>query len=166
MKNKILIITIIILVLLSITAIVVIIFSRDDYTNVNVDTADIMNNISVSLGSDIPPMMQLDEQQVIDEYNIDVLKLESYIIKIPMMNIRADEIAIIKVKDSNDIQYIKDKLKERLIKIENIFEKYLPDQYELAKIPLIISKGKYILMSISEKNDEIENIFKSYFINN
>jgi hypothetical protein len=166
MKNKILIIIIVVIMILIIATITLIIYSKQDYSNVTIDTVDIMNNISTSLGSDIPPMMQLDVQQVTDEYNIDILKLESYTIKIPMMNIRADEIAIIKVKNIDDIEYIKGKLKGRLTKIENTFEKYLPDQYELAKSPLIVSKGKYILMSISEKNDEIENIFKSYFTHN
>jgi len=166
MKKKILIITIVILVILVIVAIVLNVYSKDDYSNVNINTTDIMNNISTTLGSDMPSMMQLDEEQVMDEYDLDIIKLENYIIKIPVMNIRADEIAIIKVKDINDIEYTKNKLKDRLINIENIFKNYLQDQYDLAKNPLIISRGKYILMSISERNDEIESIFKSYFVNN
>jgi len=166
MKNKLLIIIIAILIIITIVAVVFTTYFKDDYSNVNLNTSDIMNDISVNLGSDMPPMMLLEDEQLKDTYDIDVSKLDSYVIKIPIMNIRADEIAIIKVKNIKDIEYVKNKLKVRLGNIENTFERYLQDQYELAKNPLIITRGKYILMSISDKNDDIESTFTNYFDNN
>jgi len=163
MKKRIIIITAILIILI-IAILVFITYFKNDYSGVNVDTKDIMNKISVSLGSDIPPMMLLDEQQVIDTYDIDISKVENYVINIPIMNIRADEIAIIKVKNINDVEYIKNKLNDRLLTIQSTFERYLQDQFELSKAPLIIVRGKYILMSISENNDKIETAFESYFI--
>lgn len=166
MKKKLLIVIITVLIIITIIAVVFVTYFKDDYSNVNLNTSDIMNDISENLGNDMPPMMLLEDEQVKDTYDIDVLKLDSYVIKIPIMNIRADEIAIIKVKNIKDIEYVKNKLKVRLANIENIFEGYLQDQYELAKNPLIITRGKYILMSISDKNDEIESTFTSYFDDN
>ncbi|MDD2376078.1 MAG: DUF4358 domain-containing protein [Clostridia bacterium] len=166
MKKNILIITILLLIIIIIVFVVFITYFKDDYSNVNLNSSDIMNDISLNLGNDMTPMILLEEQQVKDTYDIDVLKLESYVIKIPIMNIRADEIAIIKVKNIRDIEYVKSKLKFRLRNIENTFERYLQDQFELVKNSLIISRGKYILMSISDRNDDIENTFRSYFENN
>jgi len=150
------------LIIITILAVVFVIYFKDDYPNVTLNTSDIMSKISEN---DVTPMILLDEQQVKDIYGIDVLKLENYVIKIPMMNIRADEIAILKVKNMDDVEYIKNKLKVRIENIQNIFKGYLQDQYELSKNSLIISRGKYILMSVSDKNDDIGTIFKSYFNN-
>lgn len=164
MKNKKLVIIIIILVILAISAIII--FCREDYSKVNVKTIDIMNNISETLDEDIPNMIELSEEELKDNYNIDVDKIEEYVIKMPIMNVSADEIAIIKVKDMKDLEYIKSKVNGRVKNIQDNFDGYLQDQLILAKSPLIMVKGRYVLMSISESNDTIESIFNSYFINN
>lgn len=164
MKKKAWIIIVIILIILVLSAFLL--YNRDNYTNVTVKTVDIMNNISESLDDEMYPMVELDEQGVKDKYDIDIERLDDYIIKIPIMNIRTDEIAIVKVKNIRDVEYVKNKFRERVKMVQGTFEDYLQDQYELAKNPLIISKGRYVLMSISERNDDIETIFKSYFIKN
>lgn len=163
MKNKGLIITIVVLVIMVISAICITVFFNDDYSDVNVNVIDIMNDISSNLESELSPMTDLDDSNVSENYNFDLSKVEAYAIKIPLMNIRADEIAIIKVNNKRDIEYIKNILMQRLKTIENTFDEYLQDQYELAKNPLIIIKGRYILMAVSDKNEDIENIFNSYF---
>lgn len=164
MKKKAWIIIVIILIILVSSAFLL--YNRDNYTNVTVKTVDIMNNISESLDDEMYPMVELDEQGVKDKYDIDIERLDDYIIKIPIMNIRTDEIAIVKVKNIRDVEYVKNKFRERVKMVQGTFEDYLQDQYELAKNPLIISKGRYVLMSISDRNDDIETIFKSYFIKN
>ncbi|MDF2866191.1 MAG: hypothetical protein K0R72_1009 [Clostridia bacterium] len=164
MKNKRLVIVIIILVILVISSIII--FFREDYSKVNVKTIDIMDNICETLDEDIPNMIDLTEEELKNNYNIDVDKIEEYVVKMPIMNVRANEIAIIKVKNIRDIGYIKDKVNDRIKNIQDSFDGYLQDQLVIAKSPLIIVKGRYVLMSISESNDTIESIFNSYFINN
>lgn len=164
MNKKTIFAIIVILVILVIS--IIILYFKEDYSNVNVKTVDIMSNISENLDDDMPPMLELDEQGLKDTYNIDIEKVEDYIVEIPIMNVRANEIAIIKVNNRRDVQYIKNKFNERVEVIKSGFDGYLQDQLELAINPLIISKGKYVLMSISERNDDIEKIFNSYFSNN
>lgn len=161
MKKKIVILVTI--VVLSILILLAMTFLKDDYSFVNVQTSEIMNNITTTLEKDFPPMLELDDLAVIETYGIDVEILENYIIKIPIMNIRADEIAIVKVKDIKNIGHILKKFNERVVTVQKTFENYLDDQYSLAINPLVVTKGKYVLMSISEKNEIIENIFDSYF---
>jgi len=164
MKKKIVILVTI--VVLSILILLAMTFLKDDYSFVNVQTSEIMNNITTTLEKDFPPMLELDDLAVIETYGIDVEILENYIIKIPIMNIRADEIAIVKVKDIKNIGNILKKFNERVVTVQKTFENYLDDQYSLAINPLVVTKGKYVLMSISEKNEIIENIFDSYFVLN
>ncbi len=166
MKNKHLKITILITISIIMLATIIIYLKSDNYANVNIETDYIINSITNELGNDMPSMIKLDDEQVINEYKLDISKIADYIIKIPMMNIRADEIAIVKVKDINDVNYIKNKFRERVTIIESTFKGYLQEQYELTKNPLIISKGKYVLLSISDRNDDIQNIFNNCIVNN
>lgn len=165
MKRKIMIL-IIIVVLLSVLTVVATTLLKEDYSFVNVQTSEIMNNISTTLENEFLHMIELDDFAVNSTYGIDTEILENYIIKVPIMNIRADEIAIVKVKDIKDVDNIVKKFNERVTTVQKTFENYLDEQYDLAKNPLVINKGKYILMSISEKNEIIENIFNSYFVSN
>lgn len=165
MKRKIMIL-IIIVVLLSVLTVVATTLLKEDYSFVNAQTSEIMNNISTTLENEFLHMIELDDFAVNSTYGIDTEILENYIIKVPIMNIRADEIAIVKVKDIKDVDNIVKKFNERVTTVQKTFENYLDEQYDLAKNPLVINKGKYILMSISEKNEIIENIFNSYFVSN
>lgn len=170
MKRKIVILGAIVVVVVVVILILIILLTmilfKEDYSFVNVQTSEIMNNISTTLEKDFPPMLELDDLTVNDTYGIDTGTLESYIIKIPIMNIRADEIAIVKVKEIKDIGHVVKKFNERVLDVQKTFEHYLDDQYNIAKNPLVVAKGNYVLMSISEKNETIENIFNSYFVSN
>lgn len=163
MKKKVLIISIVVILIIFAILIVSIQF-KDDFSHVTVAPNDIMNNISESLKGEFSQTIELDNESLNEMYSIDSSKLDSYIIKVPIMNIRADEIAIVKVKEKKDVSYIVNKIKERANVVKNTFNKYLEDQYELAENNIIITKGKYILFSISENNEQIEEIFNSYFI--
>ncbi|MEG1010161.1 MAG: DUF4358 domain-containing protein [Clostridia bacterium] len=134
---------------------------NNKYLNIAVTPKEIQQKIFDSLDSEIPATIQIDNEQFTELYNLN--NVEDFCINIPMMNISATEIGIIKVKNLNDVNYVKDKLDKRAKTILNDQEKYLNDQYELAKKPLIKAKGKYVIFSISEVNNEIENIFDSFF---
>lgn len=162
-KRKLIIFAIAIVVILAIFVIYTQL--RDDYSNVTVTTNEIMDNIFQNLKEDnFSQNTELDDSGISETYGIDISKIDNYIIKVPIMNIRADEIAIIKIKEIKDLSYIVNKLKERANVVQNTFNKYLQDQYNLAVDHIIVIKGKYILFSISEDNEQIENIFNSYFV--
>ena len=110
-----------------------------------------------------PMLMELTEDQLKDTYNIDPAKLEAYAIRIPMMNVKANEIAILKVKDEADIPEVEDALKNRAENVQKQFETYLPDQYENAKNYKLVTKGKYVLLVISESADELLAVYEGFF---
>lgn len=110
-----------------------------------------------------PMMMEVTGDQVKDIYNIDLEDLEDYAIRIPMMNIKTNEIAILKVKDSSKVSAVEEAVKQRAESVQKQFETYLPDQYENAKNYNLVTKGNYILFVISEQSDELIEIYDSFF---
>lgn len=110
-----------------------------------------------------PMLMELPADQVLAIYNIDPEKLEDYAIRIPMMNIKTNEIAILKVKDTADIPEVEEAVKQRAENVKKTFETYLPDQYENAKNYQLITKGNYVLFVISEDADKLIKVYDRFF---
>jgi len=110
-----------------------------------------------------PAQIELQSDQVKEIYNIDAEKLEDYSIRIPMMNVKTNEIAILKVKDAKDVADVELAVKQRAENVKKQFETYLPDQYENAKNYKLVTKGNYILLVISEAADEIVKVYDSFF---
>ena len=110
-----------------------------------------------------PMMMELTGEQVQEIYNIDPEKLEDYAIRIPMMNVKSNEIAILKVKDAADVPAVEEAVKERAATVQQQFETYLPDQYENAKNYKIVTKGNYVLFVISDQADELVTEYDRFF---
>lgn len=110
-----------------------------------------------------PSLMELSAQEVKDVYNLDLDKIEDYSIRIPLMNIKTNEIAIIKVKDAVHVADVEAALTQRAENVMKQFEQYLPDQYEQAKNYKLVTKGNYVLLVISDKADELVKIYDSFF---
>ena len=110
-----------------------------------------------------PAQIELPAEQVKDFYNIDSEKLEDYSIRIPMMNVKTNEIAILKVKDAKDVPEVELAVKQRAENVKKQFETYLPDQYENAKNYKLVTKGNYVLLVISDKAEELVKVYDSFF---
>ena len=110
-----------------------------------------------------PMMMELTDEQVQEVYNIDPEKLADYAIRIPMMNVKSNEIAILKVKDEADVPAVEEAVKQRAQIVQQQFETYLPDQYENAKNYKVVTKGNYVLFVISDQADELVTEYDRFF---
>jgi len=124
-----------------------------------------VSEIAEKIQSDVewPSMIDLDEQGLKDFYGIDASDLEEYDVKIPMMIVKSNEIAVIKVKDAEKVEEVKENIEKRAESIKKTFETYLPDQYENAKNYLLEVKGKYIIFAIHEDITNVEEVFNSFF---
>jgi len=128
---------------------------------VKVSVSDIMNKVTEEI--ELPAMMDLKKEEMKDFYYINPDDVEEYIIKTPMMNVMATEMAIIKVKDINNLEIVKESINKRVKDLEGIWEQYLPHQYELVKKHILKSNGQYIILIIHEDAEKIEGIFDSFF---
>lgn len=119
---------------------------------------------SVTAKFEQPALMELPAENVGTLYHLDTALLEEYSILIPMMNIKTNEIAVLKVKDIKDVPAVETAVKQRAADVQKQFETYLPDQYENAKNYKLITKGKYVIFLISEKADDLAQAFENLFV--
>ncbi len=110
-----------------------------------------------------PAQMELSAEELQNLYNIDPEKLEDYSVRVPMMNVKTNEIAILKVKDAKDVAEVEAAAKQRAENVIKQFEQYLPEQYENAKNYKLITKGNYVLLVISDSADELIKVYDSFF---
>ena len=96
-----------------------------------------------------------------EKLNINMDDLEEGYILAPMMNVKSDEIIVLKAKDEKQVEALKKVLeKEKQSQIDT-WEKYLPDQYEKVKKNVIKTKGKYLLYVTYDQPEKIVDIFNN-----
>ncbi|WP_158602387.1 DUF4358 domain-containing protein [Cohnella endophytica] len=110
-----------------------------------------------------PKLMEMGADQFKESYGIDTSLLSEYTVRMPLMNVKTNEIAIFKVKDAKKIDTVKKGIVKRAEAVQKQFETYLPDQYENAKNYKIVVKGNYVLFLISESASDLEKAFTAAF---
>ncbi|MFJ7734774.1 DUF4358 domain-containing protein [Lysinibacillus sp. NPDC097287] len=138
--------------------------STDDKTT-NIEPSKSAKEMTEQMLTEVeqPTLMELSAEEMQNLYNIDPAKLEDFSVRIPMMNVKSNEIAIFKVKDANDLAEVEAAVKTRAENVMKNFEQYLPDQYENAKNHKIVVKGNYVLFVISDQADELIKVYDSFF---
>lgn len=129
--------------------------------NINVPVQEIATRIQSEL--EWPALLELDDEMLQEIYKLDPKNLDSYIAKIPLMNVKTDELTVIKTTSLADVKKVKEAILQRAENIKKSFENYLPDQYEKAVNNLIKSNGRYILFVIHEERNKAEEIFDNFF---
>ena len=119
--------------------------------------------IDIEESVDLSNMNLGDRDDLEKLYDIEPDDLEDFLLYIPRTNISANEIAILKVKDKDEIDNIKEKISLRIENQSTNFKDYLPEEYFLIEKHLLKTKGNYIIFTISEDVETIENIFDSLF---
>lgn len=120
-------------------------------------TAEILNSFS----SDF--MSELTAERMPSYYNIDLNLLESYSVYIDGSGGFSDELAIFQVKDTKDVETVKQAIQTRVDERKNVFESYNPEEFDKLQNFIIKEQGTYILFCVSDDNATVENSFMSYF---
>ncbi|KNF08587.1 hypothetical protein CLPU_6c00730 [Gottschalkia purinilytica] len=123
----------------------------------NVSVKEISKKVVESI--DTSNMKKEDGNKLEKLYGIKPEDVEEFTVYSPKSNLKADEIAIIKAKDSNDVDKIKEKIEERIKKQESSFKDYLPDEYFLIEKHVLKTNGNYIFLAISKDAEKAENAF-------
>ena len=108
-------------------------------------------------------MIPLDDETLLQFYELDAEILEEYDANIPMMNVTTQEYSVFKVKDEKDIEAVEAGIVKRAEAVQKSFEQYLPDQYENAKNYYTEVNGKYLVFVIHSEVDKAEEVFKGFF---
>jgi len=120
-------------------------------------TAELMEKIVDTYKQ--PAQIAVTDDMLTDLYRLDASLFEEYTAKMPMMNVKTNEIAIFKLKNASDASTVEDGIKQRAADVQKQFESYLPDQYENAKNYKLVTNGSYILFVISDSADDIVGLF-------
>ncbi|MGG4454149.1 DUF4358 domain-containing protein [Brevibacillus porteri] len=104
-------------------------------------------------------MKQGDLEKLQKLYQIEAGKVEDFILYTASSNVRADEVAVIKVKDANDTENIKEKLQQRIEAQTIKLKDYRPEEYFLIEKHVLKTKGQFVLFAVSKEVDQIETVF-------
>lgn len=113
---------------------------------------------SIEESMELPFLESLDDETLQAVYGIDPADLDSYVVKIPVMNVHATEFFLAKVKDGN-MDTVTDSLTQRQADLLKQWERYLPEQYELVENYKLQANGNYVLFCVSEHADEMLELF-------
>lgn len=111
-----------------------------------------------------PALMDMNAELIKDMYHFDPALADQYIVKMPMMNVKTNEIAIFKLKDAASLSTVEEGMKQRATDVQKQFETYLQDQYENAKNYKIVAHDNYVLFVISDNANKIVDEFNRFFV--
>lgn len=124
----------------------------------NISTQKLFDKAKAALG-EIPATVSVDNELFEEYYGKgDILE---YICEIPAMNVHATEITVVKFKENiseNDAEKFFEKRQKSL---EQTWETYLPDQYEIVKDSVVAVRGQYALYCVGENADKAEDAFEN-----
>lgn len=125
----------------------------------NPDVADIFDAYVEKVGEEnMPAFMDGDSEVLSTYYYIDSADLESFVLKFPLMNVKADEFFVAKVSEGK-MDSVKEGIAKRHEDVDAQWKLYLPDQYELVQKAKTIVNGDYILFVIGSEADTAEKVF-------
>ena len=119
------------------------------------EIADDLMNID-----DLFSSMDHSEQDLFAEMcGLDLSLLEDYSLNDAMMNVKSHTLYIAKVKDTADMDAVKTAFQTRKEQMEQSFERYLEDQYEIAKAGQIVTSSNWVMLVICEDSPKVVDRF-------
>lgn len=129
---------------------------------INDKPADIAAAIVAGLPSDVS-MVELDSARIANYYTIDMSKVEELSVYIEGSGGFADEVAVFRMKSTDDIEEAKAAVEKRVEKQRKGFDGYVPAEVERIDNNSVVAKQNYLLFVISDDEKAAEDIFKAYF---
>lgn len=117
----------------------------------------------ISKSTDVSKMKKGDVSKLKKLYKIDPSEVEEFILYTAPSNIKADEIAVIKVKDSSKVKEVKEKVEKRINKQTASFKDYLPEEYAVLEKHVLKENGNYVILVVSKDVDNIEKAIDESF---
>lgn len=102
---------------------------------------------------------EVEEENPFFQLDINTENLEEGYILAQMINIKSDQIIVLKASDESVVSNLEAALQQVKESQIAVWEQYLPDQYEKVKNNIIKTEGKYLLYVTYENPEAIEAIF-------
>ncbi len=92
---------------------------------------------------------------------VDLTGISDYSINAAAMMVHASEVVIFKYEDQTGRKNAMEIINTRAANLVSLWERYLPDQYELVEARQIVEKNGYILFVVAEDADQIVSQFEA-----
>ena len=155
MKKNILIILVVLIVIITLN---IGIISFNNNKNIDIDIkklADDLKNAQIFEDN----LSQIDRSSIIKKYEFDnnpITEIISYL----GTGATAEEILIMEVSDEKYVKEIEEKIKSKMD-----FQNYLPKEVYKLENYILESKGRYIVLCVSNDYDKTKEIINKYFYN-
>ena len=93
-------------------------------------------------------------------YGLNADDYDGVLLYAPVTNMDAEELLLIKCKDTSQAEAVRDAMLKRQQTKETTFEGYAPEQYELCQNYILDEQGTYLLLIISPAAEEIDTVFQ------
>ena len=156
MKKKIGIICIIIILIIVIGLSIMVIKEKDKNIEINIE--DLASKIAETNAFE-DKLEKVDSEMIMENYNFssdEIEKLVSY----QGSGASSEEIVILQVKDKSKLDSVKEKINTRLQERKEAFKSYLPKEVGKIENNILIVKGNYVILCISNDNKQVNNILK------
>ncbi|WP_240041181.1 DUF4358 domain-containing protein [Paenibacillus ginsengarvi] len=92
-------------------------------------------------------------------YHLDADEVQDFVLYTAESNVEANELAVIKVKQENQAESVKEKIMKRIDAQKVKLKDYRREQFYLVEKHVLKVKGPYILFSVSKDAEKIESAF-------
>ncbi len=92
--------------------------------------------------------------------DLDYKKVDSFFVSYAKEGGKADEIAVIAVKDSADTEEAKKSLEAHKENRRKLLDQYEPEEVSRIKDGVIFTSGQYAVFIVSEKSDAVRKAFE------
>lgn len=115
---------------------------------------------SIRQAAELPDMKQGDLEKLEKLYHIESGEVEDFILFTASSNVKADELAVLKVKDVSKVDHVKGKIQQRIDEQTVKFKDYRPEEYYLIRKHVLKTKGPFVLFAVSQEAGQIERAFE------
>lgn len=136
-------------------------FLRGVYTSA--DAADVsMESIRTAMleKTKISSLQECHERKLLQFMGINYQNYDSYIYYKSKESLGVDEVLVVKVKNTSDLEGLKDAVESRIKSQEKVFDGYGTEQMKLLKNGIVETKGKYLFYCVSEDSAQYEEVFR------
>ncbi|USG67897.1 DUF4358 domain-containing protein [Brevibacillus ruminantium] len=120
---------------------------------------------AIEVGEHIKQAVNLEEMKQGDMaklqklYHIAPEAVEDFILFTSSSNVRAEELLVLKVKDLNQVDDVKENVQKRIEAQTLKFRDYRPEEYQLMEKHVWKVNGKFVLFVVSKNAEQIEHAF-------
>ncbi|MEK3791824.1 DUF4358 domain-containing protein [Paenibacillus sp. FSL R7-0204] len=96
-------------------------------------------------------------------YQLNADEVQDFVLYTAESNVEANELAVIRVKQEDQADSVKEKIMERIEAQKVKLKDYRPEQFYLVEKHILKVKGRYILFTVSKDAEQIESAFNEAF---